>query len=411
MLEFRADSRAGLPTLPTPWYLTLSRRLRIENPHSWDHHRGGWRDVVQSLSERLHAPSGVRFLSSVDDQMAHYGPVEEPWVGFVHQVPRQKLAFPDLERLVQLADWRTSLPYCCGLWVLTNYQRVALRDLGITVPISVVRYSIAESTFKFSPDAVRVQPRLVMIGEYLRNWQAFYDLQAPGYEKIILGNDEFTACQPNLRINDSVRIQARLVPEEYDRLLSECVVFLHLFDAVGVTTMVECIMAGTPLLINPVGAVREYMGENYPLYFETLDEATEKLVDTKRVLAASQYLANLPIRDEFRLDTFATRLQNTTVYRSLPNPDPPRHFRRRDLSILLCSYQRVETLPDILDRFARQEFPGSFELLLWNNNIATWPILEKLAYQFRDRLDLKLIQSSENYYCATRLGVPALTRT
>jgi len=186
------------------------------------------------------------------------------------------------------------------------------------------------------------------------------------------------------------------------------VVFLNLFDALGVTTMVECIMTRTPLLINRVGAVAEYLGDGYPLYYATLDEAAEKLQDTDLLLAARDYLACLPWRDELRLDSFAARLQNTAVYRGLPDPSPPPHFRPRQLTVFLCSYNRVETLSAVLDGFARQDFPGSFELVLWNNNVREWPTVEAVAARFRDRLDLKLIQSTENYYCVGRLAMPAL---
>jgi len=50
---------------------------------------------MRVVADQLHSPHGVRFFSSVDDQFADHGPVAEPWVGFVHQVPRQHLAFSD----------------------------------------------------------------------------------------------------------------------------------------------------------------------------------------------------------------------------------------------------------------------------------------------------------------------------
>jgi len=40
-------------------YLRHRAKLRLERPVFWDHHRGGWRDVVNVLHQRLSAPDGT----------------------------------------------------------------------------------------------------------------------------------------------------------------------------------------------------------------------------------------------------------------------------------------------------------------------------------------------------------------
>ena len=60
-------------------------KLRVENLKEWDHHRGGWRYVC-ALLRKLHSEDGLRFISSVEDEIAEEHPIEEPWVGFLHQV-------------------------------------------------------------------------------------------------------------------------------------------------------------------------------------------------------------------------------------------------------------------------------------------------------------------------------------
>ncbi|MGQ9633529.1 MAG: hypothetical protein ACUVXB_04725 [Bryobacteraceae bacterium] len=54
----------------------------------------------------------------------------------------------------------------------------------------------------------------------------------------------------------------------------------------------ECIVRRTPLLVNPLPAVPEYLGADYACYFSTLEEAAIKASDPELVLAAHRYLAN-----------------------------------------------------------------------------------------------------------------------
>lgn len=389
------------------------KKLRIDAPFFWENHRGGWRDVVRVLSE-LSTPRGTLFFSSVDDQFFDHGSVSEPWVGFVHQVPYQSLRFPDLHRFVQSDAWRKSQSSCRGLWVLTEYQRQFLIQQGVTVPISLVHYPIAEPKQSFCAERFRTTKhrKLYCIGEFLRDWQAVYDLEAPGYQKVILDNPEFAATRETLRENDTVAVERRVSDEEYDRILANHIVFLKLFDAVAVTVMVECIATATPLLINRVGAVAEYLGDDYPLYFDSLNQAEAYLTDDDRIVAAHEYLQRHSMRKRIRLDDFAETLQNTTVYRALPDPYPSPQFDTVDFTVVMCTYKRLETLPAILDRFAAQKTTRRFELIVWNNSYEARDAVDAILRDYKDRIpDLQCIHSTHNYYCMIRFALIPLMRS
>ena len=59
--------------------------------------------------------------------------------------------------------------------------------------------------------------------------------------------------------------------EEYDDLLSKNIIFIDLYDASANTVVVECIARKTPLLVTRLDAVIEYLGKDYPLYFDNLE--------------------------------------------------------------------------------------------------------------------------------------------
>jgi hypothetical protein len=111
-------------------------------------------------------------------------------------------------------------------------------------------------------------------------------------------------------------------------------------------------------------------------------------------------------------DDLLKTIQNTAIYRSLPTPRSQEdRFTSYDATVLICAYRRIEGIGDILNRFTKQEFCGRFELVLWNNNPAIRQEIDVIADHYRHRLDLKVIHSSENYFCIVRLAMAALMRS
>lgn len=402
-------------------YLTDSRRLRLDNWVCWSHHKGGWKHVLWLIAENLHAADGTRFVSAVEDELFsrgeyYSGPIKEPWVGFVHQVPRQNYNFPDLERLVRMDSWKQSIEHCQGLWVLTDYQKNYLKHLGVQVPVAKVLYPVAPppETFSFEKFLSNPRRRLLFIGEFLRNYQAFFDLRAPSYDKTFLRSAEIDKYMRKLGVveNDSVSSLYQVSDEEYDRLLTDNIVYLNLFDAVGTTTVTECVASGTPVLINKVGAVTEYLGEDYPFYYETPEEATHKASDLDLIRRTAEYLRTHELRERMTDEHFLESLQNTTVYRSLPVPQSQqRQFRSFDLSIIICSYKRVYNLERLLTLLTEQDFQGTFEVLIWNNNIEALDEVADICRRFEHRLALKVMHSTENFYCQIRMALASLIRS
>jgi hypothetical protein len=296
-------------------------RLKIPRPIHWDHHNDGWRWIVQLLTEHLVDPKGTYCATAVEDEFFVYGPIQEPWVGFVHQVPKQHLPFPDLERLVQMPTWQASLPYCHGLWVLSEYVRRALRNLGVTVPIDLVRYATPTPATYWAPEAMRAGPREVyFIGGFLRNYQAFYDLDAGDRAKVLLAQKGFDPRTRGLADNGTVEVRDRIDSSTYEHTLARSVVFLNLFDATANTTVVECLVRATPLIINRLTGAEEYLGIDYPLFYETLEEAAALLRSEERLIAGSRHLAALPIQEEITGRAFLESIQRTAVYHDLPIP-------------------------------------------------------------------------------------------
>ena len=108
----------------------------------------------------------------------------------------------------------------------------------------------------------------------------------------------------------SVTILENLSNDEYIAMLQESIVFLYLYDAAAVNTVLECARMGTPLLVNPLPGVREVLGDNYPLYFNDFNLIPGLLLNHS-IERAIEYLALLD-QEQFSMENFIRRIRIVT---------------------------------------------------------------------------------------------------
>jgi hypothetical protein len=119
---------------------------------------------------------------------------------------------------------------------------------------------------------------------------------------------------------ESVEIVPFLPNREYDFLLSQNIVFMFLYDSSACNAIVECMVRRTPLLINPLEAVVEYLGEDYPFYFQSLAEAAEKAMDRDLIYRTHEYLIRHPLQQELSGASFLRTFLQSGTYQSLSAP-------------------------------------------------------------------------------------------
>jgi hypothetical protein len=384
----------------------------MERRFAWEHHRDGWARVERLVQEHFTCPDGVLFISAVEDQLFLVAPIEEAWVGIVHQVPHHDLpGFPDLERFLALEAWHASEPHCLGLWTLADYVRQFLIDSGVRVPVSVLPYPSGRDVpmFEWRRFAGRERPRLLHVGEFLRDYQAFFDLDVPSWQKQLNEPADWALWSDKLRMNDSVEVVPAVGNAEYDQLLAESVVFQQLRDAPANTVIVECLARGTPVCVNRIGGVEEYLGADYPLYHD--GDASSVLRDPERVHAAHRFL--LERRERIGADEhFLERVENSAIYRALPVPPSLQgEFRRFDVTVLIAVYARLHNLRAQLDRFVEQDDAPSFEIILWNNDPNNASAVDDIVSALTSDLTIRVIHCSANVYCSMRWAVPAIARS
>jgi len=74
------------------------------------------------------------------------------------------------------------------------------------------------------------------------------------------------------------------------------VTFMELIDASANNTILDCIGRNAPLVVNRHPAAVEYLGKDYPLFYDHIADAG-KLLTVERCLAAHEHLKAMDKQD------------------------------------------------------------------------------------------------------------------
>jgi len=297
-------------------------RLNLSKCRGFSHHRHGWAFCINALKP-IHSNYGIECDDFIEKNFA-WGlsnfykkkseaslPYKNPWVGFLHnpQNPPRWFDYSNSpEGILSRKIFQESLRACKCLICLSDYLANWLKR-KVEVPVISVKHPTQLNCETWDENKFllqKVKP-VVQIGYWLRNLTAIRDLRCTSkYTKIWIPSDleyankllnRMRSIYPDFYEKEymwnSVSIPEKLSNEQFDELMTSCVVFLDLYDSSANNAIIECIAHNTPILVNKLPAVVEYLCESYPMYYNTIEEASDMLSDTGLILSAHQYLRQM----------------------------------------------------------------------------------------------------------------------
>ena len=324
-------------------------KINLRSQYSYNHHRSGLGYALSLLSE-YHRDTATVMDTLVErtfgwekkkNSLLRLLPYREPWVGIFHHPPNTPNWFGDNATpfaVIQSQEFQESLAVCKGLYTLSKYHTNFLRCFIKTVPIETLYFPTETPEVKFSMDKfiANSNKKVVNIGVWLRKLSSVYqlDTDAGVYQKVRLLPD-MSWVSPHLVENVlSIEESFRQTPltsdmqhlvidlphmtnDEYDELLSKNVVFLDLYDSSANNVIIECIARGTPILVNPLPAVVEYLGQDYPFYFSNLVDAAKKLKNLSLIKLTHEYLVNSGVAEKVTGEYFSKTIREGAIWKSL----------------------------------------------------------------------------------------------
>lgn len=253
-------------------------------------------------------------------------PIARPWIGILHvpfEAPSWFMPEVSPESFFETDLWKRSRPYCRGVITLAHDLEADLKAFDPDLPTLTVWHPTAFDAAEFDPSAYRARPRVVQVGDWLRKLQAIHRLRAPGHERIMLTKQHTQMCLEReiAQFGDdrdpSVDMRHLVPNEEYDELLSSSVVICLLYGTAANNAVIECIARATPILINPLPAVVEYLGLDYPLYARDEAEADTMLASPGKIEAAHEYLRYRRNEIDLSYDGFCRDIAASEFYSRL----------------------------------------------------------------------------------------------
>ncbi|MEO0445422.1 MAG: hypothetical protein AAF191_05030 [Verrucomicrobiota bacterium] len=320
MLDFfqgKAADKVGLPLRPGS----------TDRPQTWRSypkfdHRTGWISIVDALDKKFGGKKPPGFEDFIEAAFV-WKPAEalryttgEPWAGIAHN-PRGDhpvVAALNLQpwNWIRGAAFRAARRSLQNLIVLSDHHANQLRANGFAKPITVILHPTTLDHEQWSEEEwITGGRRLLSVGQWLRNTEILHQLDYPdGFSPEILrkGGDNFTTH--NQRYlgqckNPEVKETSRLAGEDYDRRLASSVMVTEVYDASANNAVIESIARATPHLINRHPGPAQYLGEDYPLFWDRKEQIIPMAQDRVRIKEAHDYLSERRLSPWLSLDHFA----------------------------------------------------------------------------------------------------------
>jgi hypothetical protein len=267
------------------------------------------------------------------------------WIGFFHNPPNMPKWFDygqNLEYMMQKnIDLILSLHHCKKIFVLSKHLKehidILLKKYNLKIPVVCLKHPAPASNNRFDYNKFLDKPKIVQLGYWLRKMHSFWQIDSD-LEKIwlyghpfaiemlkqeklnnkkyqsILSNNDLNKIQRAVAVNESIKIKnvniTRIDDKSYDEMISSSVIYTNMYDSSANNAVLECIATQTPLLINRIPSIEEYLGPKYPLYFRGIREANRLIRNKHKILEAHLYLKEHDeLRSELSIQTFLSNFK------------------------------------------------------------------------------------------------------
>lgn len=266
-------------------------KLNFTNSPNWDFHRSGWNYAVNHLKKNFHNEKGLLFYDWLDGQFRNKEIISKKWAGILHNVidyPPEYLLRKDikifcLRDLVKKYFFLKSMENCKMLITTSPTTSSFLNSQGI------------QANYVYHPcpktnDWEKFNGIIVTIGQWMRKIKAISKIET-NFKKIII-KVPWNEPYKNLNFRLDVEIIDYINNNEFDKLMRESVVFLNMYDAAACNTLLECIMGNVPVVVNRLQGIEDYIGKDYPLFYDSIQDASS-LLNEKKILEGHVYLKKM----------------------------------------------------------------------------------------------------------------------
>lgn len=322
-----------------------------------DIHRSGWQYVINNIESQLTTfdPRAV-FCDLYLDRTFHWNyelntkmgiiPYNKFWIGFIHHTTLTGYTDYNVIELFKKPNFLESLKYCRGLYVLSQYLQEEIKKNIDALQLDIIveklyhptEFILDKNCFSISKFLNNKKRKIIQIGAWYRDITYIYKLNLGnnilGLAKCALIGANMDSHYNSIKSSEQisrdkivrekivtfsdVTIINKLLNFEYDILLSENIVSINLLDCSAANTIIECIVRNTPILINKLPAIVEYLGKDYPFYYENIVDAGNKANNIDMIKKTHAYLKSMD-KTKLKIETFINDFKMSKIYQNINN--------------------------------------------------------------------------------------------
>ena len=290
---------------------------QIINPLHSSFHYYGWGHIIDQFKQTVDLNNDGLILDTFVDSFfwSNKQAIEQPWVGIVHSAIKQQPARTSgfcLDQLIEHDQFKKSLPFCQGLITLTNHTKNYLQS-KLDMPIYNTWHPKYQNNCFFDIDSYFASPTLRHSGFELRDVTKFYQVNTSLTKQLYVGQqhnlnlivDELKHHDLQLSDGNVWVVGKFLDNQEYIDIFTSTIGFAYYYDCAASNAILEHIMSYSPVVINKIPAIVEYLGEDYPMYYENINHNLDTyLKDKYFIQATSDYLKQRSQKKEFTIEYF-----------------------------------------------------------------------------------------------------------
>jgi hypothetical protein len=275
-----------------------------------DVHYYGWFFIMNSIKNDIVDTNSDITLDSFSDSFFWESKksIRSNWVGIVHAVATDSdnLHHQTLHKYVRHPWFLLNKTRCLKLITLSKYTADILRSLT-DIPVTHLYHPKSCEAF-FNIDSYFNNPQLNQSGFHSRNFLKFAEFDTQ-IDKIMYVDKEWNNKYLNQylsSVSHNINIKNCFLNNmDYIHNLVSSIGFGYYNDVGASNCLLEHIVTNTPIIVNKHPAIVEYIGEEYPLFYEDIKHSPDKyLLDKKYITKCAHYLKERSKLDIFSIDKF-----------------------------------------------------------------------------------------------------------
>lgn len=268
-------------------------------------HRGGWKTIISYfIRNNVFRNEGTLLIDCMENYfMWNNKTCRQPWVGIAHYsiLP----TYHSLTTLVNLDTVKKSLPYCKGIIVLSKHNLHVLPN----VPTIALKHPITINSKSFSMSHfLTCAPSVIQLGSQDRITTFIDELKTTYPKKWMPGKKGLVSTVPIEYVEDY---------EEYDSILCSNIIVIPLVASSANNSILEIIAMNIPAFVSRLPSTEEYLGKDYPMFFQTKEEVEDILNHEKKMHAlykkTHDYLKKMN-KSDLSMVTFQTNVIKFCLY-------------------------------------------------------------------------------------------------